>query len=101
MQCNLERSGKVVTLRLTGELTFRDNSEFRKVIEDVFTQPADSVVIDLSKTSLVDSAGLAMFVIMQKRAKEKGLTVTLDKPNTQIARVLDLVDFGKLFTIKA
>jgi len=101
MQCTLERSGKTVSLRLTGELTFRDNSEFRKVIEDVFTQPADAVVIDLSKTSLVDSAGLAMFVILQKRAKEKNIPVTLEKPNAQIARVLDLVDFGKLFTIKA
>ncbi len=100
MQCNMERAGKVVTLRLTGELTFRDNSEFRKVIDDVFSQAADSIVIDLSKTSLVDSAGLAMFVILQKRAKEKNIAVTLDKPNAQIARVLDLVDFGKLFTIK-
>ena len=101
MQCTLDRAGKTVTLRLTGELTFRDNSEFRKVIEDVFTQPTDAVIIDLSHTSLVDSAGLAMFVILQKRAKEKNVAVTLDKPNAQIARVLDLVDFGKLFTIKS
>ena len=101
MQCTLERAGKTVSLRLNGELTFRDNFEFRKVIEDVFTQPADAVVIDLSKTTLVDSAGLAMFVILQMRAKEKNIPVTLEKPNPQIARVLDLVDFGKLFTIKA
>jgi len=101
MQCQLERAGKTVTLRLTGELTFRDNSDFRKVIDDVFSQPADSVVIDLSKTALVDSAGLAMIGSLQKRAKEKNVAVTLEKPNAQIARVLDLVDFGKLFTIKS
>ncbi len=100
MQCSLDRSGNSVFLRLSGELTFRDNTEFRKVIENVFLEPAGEVVIDLSKTTLVDSAGLAMFVILQKRAKEKSIPVTLDKPNAQIARVLDLVDFGKLFTIK-
>jgi len=100
MQCTLDRAGDTATLRLTGELTFRDNSEFRKLIEDVFAEPTDAVVIDLNQTTLVDSAGLAMFVILQKRAKEKNVAVTLDKPNAQIARVLDLVDFGKLFTIR-
>jgi anti-anti-sigma factor len=87
-------------MRLQGELTFRDNTEFRKLIDEVFSQEVGEVTIDLAKTTLVDSAGLAMFVILQKRAKERGATVALQQANAQISRVLELVDFGKLFTIR-
>ena len=76
-------------------------ADFRKmaleVVERAATEPAKSAAIDLSQTSEVDASGLGILVLVQKRAKELGVHLTLRKVPTQVRYLLLLTKLDHLF----
>lgn len=95
----LSKDARGLTVALTGDFTFAENSSFRRVVEDVMTAKPSAVFVDLSGLRLLDSAGLSMLVLLRDRIVKSGAHITLCRPPSQIERILEVVDFKKLFTI--
>lgn len=95
----LQPDGDVLTVGLSGSFTFSENAAFRRIVEQVQATRAKTVVVDLSGLRTVDSAGLSMLVLLRERVAKVGGTVTLRRPPKEVARILEVVDFSKLFTI--
>jgi anti-anti-sigma factor len=83
--------------RLVGET----RSEFRKMVlefvEEASRNGATAIAIDLSDTSEVDASGLGILVLVQKRARELGLKLSLLKVPQQVRYLLLLTKLDHLF----
>jgi anti-anti-sigma factor len=65
--------------------------------------PEDSgrLVIDLRGTRSVDSAGLGVLMLVQRRAAERHQVVVLRRPNDELRFLLVLTKLDDLFEIQA
>jgi anti-anti-sigma factor len=83
--------------RLVGET----RAEFRKMVLEFVEQAAHtgakSVAIDLSPTQEVDASGLGILVLVQKRAKELGVSMVLTRVPQQVRYLLLLTKLDHLF----
>lgn len=95
----IRNDGRSITVSLAGDFTFSENGAFRQVVAEVTAAEPRDVTVDLSGLGTVDSAGLSMLVLLRDRLSKGGATITLRHPPAQVSRILDVVDFGKLFTI--
>ena len=76
-------------------------AEFRKAaleaLERAVANGATAFAIDLSETTEVDASGLGILVLVQKRAKERGVAVKLLHVPTQVRYLLTLTKLDHLF----
>jgi anti-anti-sigma regulatory factor len=76
-------------------------AEFRKIaldfVERASTEESKAAAIDLSGTAEVDASGLGILVLVQKRARELGVHLTLRKVPTQVRYLLLLTKLDHLF----
>lgn len=98
MRYEISVNGNVATLALIDELTASDKNEFPSVIEKLFGKSAN-VVIDLSRLSYMDSAGLGFLLKLWQSGKEHSQEVSLKNPQGEVKELLELSDFGILFKI--
>ena len=89
--------GDRITLSIDGNLAFDLNREFRDAYKQI--PPHTRVTIDLSRTSYVDSAGLGMLIQLREHVGADKASVTLVGANETIRTILDVANFGRLFSI--
>jgi anti-anti-sigma factor len=77
-------------------------SEFRGVaIEFLESLPSDAqaLVIDMGQTVELDASGLGILVLIQKRAKERGLSTRLRQTPERVRNLLKLTMLDFLFEL--
>ena len=76
-------------------------ADFRRTalefIEKVHAEQGASAAVDLSRTAEVDASGLGILVLVQKRAKELGVTLVLARTPVQVRYLLTLTKLDHLF----
>ena len=60
---------------------------------------ANAMIIDLSNTAELDASGLGILVLIQKRAKERGLSTRLLKTPERVRNLLKLTMLDFLFEL--
>lgn len=60
---------------------------------------AHTLVIDLAATTEIDASGLGILVLLQKRARERGMGTSLEHPSDELRRMLALTRLDYLFAI--
>ena len=78
--------------------------EFRKAAVELMgtmTQPGSRLIIDLTATRTVDSAGLGVLILIQRHAAERRLRVVLKRPNDELRFLLALTKLDDLFDLEA
>jgi anti-anti-sigma factor len=77
--------------------------EFRKAAVQVLDALPDAgqLIIDLSRTRQVDSAGLGVLMLIQRRAAERRQTVVLRNPNDELRFLLVVTKLVDLFQLEA
>jgi anti-anti-sigma factor len=77
-------------------------SEFRSVaIEflESLTTESQTLVIDMSRTVELDASGLGILVLIQKRAKDRGLSTRLRQTPERVRNLLKLTMLDFLFEL--
>ena len=77
--------------------------EFRTTaVEQLDQLPPDTgtLVIDLSRTRHVDSAGLGALMLVQRRAAERRQTVVLRHPSDELRFLLAITKLAELFRLE-
>ena len=77
-------------------------SEFRAAVLAYIEQldaNAGAITIDLSKTVELDASGLGVLVLIQKRAKERGLSTRLLQTPERVRNLLKLTMLDFLFEL--
>jgi anti-sigma B factor antagonist len=96
----MTRAASRLEVFLNGDFTFTENMTFRSLVEEVVETGATSVTVDLSKLRTVDSAGLSMLILLRNRLASRQGSVALLNPPPQVERILEVVEFDRLFEIR-
>lgn len=96
-----EAPGRTV-LRLSGRFDFHSHRDFRGAYEKAL-ESADvrEIEVNFGNVDYLDSSALGMLLLLREKADAKGKQVTLAGLKGAVKQVLDIANFGKLFTIKA
>ncbi len=90
--------GGVITIGVEGRFDFSVHNEFRHAYADVQPKPR-RVVVDLSRTEYMDSSALGMLLLLKQDAGGDGADVTLARAKPNVAKILNVANFQKLFKI--
>ena len=94
---SLSTAGDAATVTIQGNFTFDLNREFRNAYQKI---PKNlPVTVDLSKATYIDSAGLGMLIRLRDHAGGDTRAVRLTGANDTIRNILEVANFGRLFTI--
>ncbi len=92
---------RIVTIAPQGRLDTLRALEFRKQVQAVLDSGAKNLVLDLSQTPFLDSAGMAVLVSALKQCREQGGDARMVWPQAEpVKRILSLTKFDRIFEMK-
>lgn len=101
MQITTAASGNTAVFTLSGRFDFNDHRSFKNSYESLLSQPGVTTLeFNMAGIEYIDSSALGMLMLLRERAQSVGKTVVLSHPNTTVSQILDIANFGKLFTIR-
>ena len=83
--------------RLVTETRQQLRDEALRCLEELVREGATSLTIDLSDVTDVDIGGVGILVLLQKRARDRGITTRLAHTPVQVERLLALTQLDYLF----
>jgi anti-sigma B factor antagonist len=83
-----EHAGATVTL--AGELDIATVARAEEAIETALAGDVQTLTLDLARLSFVDSSGLRLFIVLDRRAAEQGWTLRLLRPGEQVLTVFQV-----------
>jgi len=101
MEIKVTTAGSVATLYMNGRFDFSAHRSFKEAYDPLLLQkPITSLEVNLSNVAYMDSSALGMLLMLHERAQALGKEVVLSRANTTVMQILDIANFGKLFTIR-
>jgi anti-anti-sigma factor len=79
-EINSELKGDEARLTLVGELDIATVQRLEEAVENVLSQGARTVIVDLGRLAFMDSSGLRLFIALNERAGADGWTLGLIRP---------------------
>jgi anti-sigma B factor antagonist len=79
---------------VSGEVDVSNASALRDVLDEQLSSGKGSLAIDLAEVPYIDSTGIGVLVGAAHRAKETGRTLSVERPQRNVARVLSLLGVG-------
>lgn len=79
-----------VRLRPQGELDLYTAPRLERAVLEQLDRGERHVVIDLSRTSFIDSSGIGAFVKLARAVNERGGHLKLTSPTRQVARLFEI-----------
>ena len=61
---------------------------------------AHELAVDLTVTDEIDASGLGILVLIEKRAREKGMKTVLERPSGEVLHLLDVTRLEYLFNLE-
>jgi anti-anti-sigma factor len=100
MEVNVAIADGQGTLRLQGRFDFNSHREFRDAADKLMHDAGvTKIVVDLAKVDYLDSSALGMLLMLRDRCRSSGKVVSLSQSQGAVKQILDIANFGKLFTI--
>jgi len=100
MFTNVKTDNGKACIRLNGRFDFSTHRMFR----DSYASALDAgevreLEIDLAEVDYLDSSALGMLLVLREKAQAANKTVSLANCRGAVREVLDIANFGKLFSI--
>jgi anti-sigma B factor antagonist len=94
-----EISDDKAVLSLRGEMDVYSAARLRNELNEVLTQGAVDVVLDLEELGFTDSTGLGVMARASRRLHSVGGQLRLRSPQRSFRRVLEITGMAQVFTI--
>lgn len=100
MQANVSKDTGKAIIKLSGRFDFNTHREFRGAYEPlVMDADVRSVIVDFTAVDYLDSSALGMLLMLRDKLTSVGKEVALIGVKGNVKQVLDIANFGKLFSI--
>jgi anti-anti-sigma factor len=98
----IDADERVATVSVAGDLDYKTGEQLRDEMFEPFDAGAQHLRVDLAGLRSVDSAGLAVFVLLTHTAEcqRRDATVTLTSVPEPIRETIDVTGFGELLTVE-
>ena len=101
MDIKVVTNGSSATILMNGRFDFNAHRPFKDAYDPLLQQKnITTLEIDLANVSYMDSSALGMLLLLRERTEAAGIDVALTKPTNTVAQILDIANFGKVFTIR-
>lgn len=101
MAASIHVRNGVGRIAMSGRFDFQVHREFKDAYTTLFDKPEVSEIeVELSHVDYLDSSALGMLMLLNERAKAGGKSVVLLNASDVVAQVLEVANFGKIFTIR-
>jgi HptB-dependent secretion and biofilm anti anti-sigma factor len=91
----------VARIALNGRFDFSSHRDFRGSYDALLTDgTVQSIDVDLGGVEYLDSAALGMLLLLRERCLSANKPLALCNCRGMVAQVLEVANFGKLFTMK-
>ena len=94
------RTDGLTTINVIGEVDVSNTDQLRGALDEAFASDAETVRVDLSSASYIDSTGIGVLVGAAHRAGEVGVTLEVANPQRNVERVLALLGVDDKLGIK-
>ena len=92
------QDNEVYTIAIDGSFDFNSLNNFREAYTEDNIKTA-KVVIDMRKTSTIDSSALGMLLNMQRHLNKADGEISIVNCNPIVAKIFAITHFGKKFNI--
>lgn len=92
-----ERKDGEITIKVSGELTFNLQREFREAYEGFGSK--ERIKIDLSDTTYIDSAGLGILMAMRLKLGGDASRIELCRCKRNVRELMDIFRLDQYFRI--
>jgi anti-anti-sigma factor len=90
------------TVKLEGRFTFETHPAFKSCTQGLLdTRKIQRVVLDMAGVTYMDASSLGMILLLREAAEERRLALALQRPSPPVRRLLEIVQFEKIFEILA
>jgi anti-anti-sigma factor len=100
MNFQLSDDGSGVYVRISGDLDFGANGEFKRIIDKLASLKGRPVTIDLASVSRIDSVGLGLLYIAKEEVGVSGVKIRLKSPQAGVMKMLELTEADDDFDIQ-
>lgn len=90
---------KIVTISIEDRFDFSVHQLFRDAYSD-HVKDGTSFVLDLSKTTYMDSSALGMILLLKDHVEKTTGQLKISKPNESVNKILEIAQFHRLMTIE-
>lgn len=90
IDARLTSIGDIPLIVPKGDIDHSNCQDVERLFEDAFSGGGDTVLLDLSEVSYIDSGGLSVLFSASRRVRNKGW-LGLIAPNTCVRRLLEIV----------
>ncbi|HNA28949.1 MAG TPA: STAS domain-containing protein [Thiobacillaceae bacterium] len=102
MQIASNVAGNMATLSLNGRFDFHSHRDFRAAYEKALdAKDVREIEVNFTAVDYLDSSALGMLLLLREKAEAMGKKVVLSGLQGTVKQVLDIANFGKLFSVKA
>lgn len=99
MQTNVTNREDKSVIILQGRFDFNAHREFREAVDQAIKEAVREIQVDLGEVDYLDSSALGMLLMLRDKAKGAGKAVALANARGSVKQVIDIANFGKLFTL--
>ena len=100
MEMTIQQEGNEIKIKISGRMDTITTRECEKQITPLWELQAPNLVVDCSELSYVSSAGLRLFLVMQKQTTALKGSLRLVGMQPTIRETFNLTGFGILFHIE-
>jgi anti-anti-sigma factor len=101
MNANFTTDAETAVIRLSGRFDFSRHREFKNCYETALKEPMlRRIEVDLHGVDYLDSSALGMLLLLKERADARALPITLLNCVGIVREILDVANFGKMFTLR-
>ena len=91
MDIRFSKDGNTLVVYLEGEIDHHTSMMIRERIDSRFLmEPVKNIVLDFSKVTFMDSAGIGLIMGRQSKAASVGGNLRIINPKTEIRKILKL-----------
>jgi anti-anti-sigma factor len=102
MQIATEVAAGKAVLNLTGRFDFHSHRDFRSAYETALEEAGvREIAINFKQVDYLDSSALGMLLLLREKSEAAGKSVSLIGLQGMVKQVLEIANFGKLFSIQA
>jgi anti-anti-sigma factor len=95
----LENDGSQLSIIIDGKFDFSLYQDFRDAYID-FQGSDVNVVLELSKTTYMDSSALGMILLLKEYTDKNSNKIIIKNPNKTVNKILEIAQFHRLLTIE-
>jgi anti-anti-sigma factor len=94
-------SGSTITIAISGRFDFSLHKDFRAALDPIDSNNINNAIVDMRTTEYIDSSALGMLLMLKNKMGDNKEAVSVVNAKPEVHKILEIANFGQLFTMKS